>query len=87
MPNTMRAQATAIYLFVINIVGMGLGPTAAALLTEHVFGDKKLVNYSLLVVGVGSYLVAIVLLGISLKSYRGSLKYLESWNESRISEV
>ena len=48
---------------------------------------KKLVNYSLLVVGVGSYLVAIVLLGISLKSYRGSLKYLESWNESRISEV
>ena len=87
MPNSMRAQATSIYLFVINIVGMGLGPTVVALITEHVFHDEKALNYSLLIVGVGSYLVAIVLLGISLKSYRGSLKYLETWNESRIREV
>ena len=39
MPNTMRAQATAVYLFVINIVGIGLGPTIVAALTEKVFRD------------------------------------------------
>jgi MFS family permease len=35
MPNAMRAQATALYLFVINLIGLGLGPTAVALVTDH----------------------------------------------------
>ena len=82
MPNTMRAQATAVYLFVINIVGMGLGPTVAAVLTEYVFHDPKSVHYSLLIVGAGAYVSAIILLGICLKSYRRSLKYLADWNQS-----
>lgn len=82
MPNTMRAQATAIYLFVINIIGMGTGPTIAALLTERVFHDQRKLHYSLLIVGMASYSVAIVLLGLSLKSYRRSLDYLQQWMES-----
>lgn len=82
MPNTMRAQATAVYLFVINIVGMGLGPTVAAMLTEYVFHDPKSVHFSLLIVGAGAYVSGIILLGICLKSYRRSLKYLADWNQS-----
>jgi MFS family permease len=84
MPNTMRAQATAVYLFVINIVGMGLGPTVAAVLTEYVFHDPKSIHYSLLIVGAGAYVSAIILLGICLKSYRRSIIYLENWNQSTI---
>jgi MFS family permease len=30
MPNTMRAQATAFYLFVINLLGIGVGPWIVA---------------------------------------------------------
>lgn len=86
MPNTMRAQATAIYLFVINLIGMGLGPTAVALLTEHVFQNEKDLHYSLLIVGSSSYLIAAILLGISLKSYRRSLDYLQNWSQRRTSE-
>jgi MFS family permease len=83
MPSTMRAQATAIYLFVINLVGMGLGPTVTALLTEKVFRDKNAVHYSLLIVGVTSYVSASILLGISMKSYRTSLDYLRQWCDGR----
>lgn len=83
MPNTMRAQATAIYLFVINIIGMGSGPTIAALLTERVFQDKSMLHYSLLIVGIGSYLLAVLLLGLSLKSYRRSLDYLQQWTQAQ----
>lgn len=83
MPNTMRAQATAMYLFVINIIGMGLGPTIVALLTEHVFHDKNSLHHSLLIVGILSYVGAVVLLGISLKSYRRSLDYLQNWSVSQ----
>jgi MFS family permease len=82
MPNTMRAQATALYLFVINLIGLGLGPTLVAILTEDVFRDKNAVHYSLLVVGVISYVSAAILLWLGLKPYRGSLEYLKEWTEA-----
>ena len=82
MPNTMRAQATAVYLFVINIIGMGLGPTVVAVLTDHVFHDPKAVNYSLLIVSTGAFAIASVLLGVGLKHYRRSLDYLQEWSEA-----
>jgi MFS family permease len=87
MPNTMRAQATAIYLFVINLIGMGMGPTLVALGTEHVFHDKNSVHHSLLIVGTLSYLCAGVLLGISLKRYRRSLEHLDAWIASRADQA
>jgi MFS family permease len=73
MPNTMRAQATALYLFVINLVGIGLGPTIVAALTEDVFRDKNAVHLSLLVVGAVSFALAVILLWAGLKPYRRSL--------------
>ncbi|ODT99338.1 MAG: MFS transporter [Planctomycetes bacterium SCN 63-9] len=83
MPNTMRAQATAIYLFVINLIGNGLGPYIVAILTEQVFQDKNSVHRSLWIVGAVSYLSAAVFLGLSLKSYRRSLDYLQRWSQSQ----
>jgi MFS family permease len=80
MPNPMRAQATAIYLFVINLLGLGLGPTVAAVLTEHVFRDKSALHYSLLLVGVAAHLAAAGLLWAGLARYRRSLEYLEEWS-------
>jgi len=46
-PNQMRGQVSAIYLFVVNIIGLGFGPTAVALLTDFLYGDPALVRYSL----------------------------------------
>ena len=43
MPNTMRGQASSLYLFVINLIGLGLGPTVVATLTQDVFHDKNAV--------------------------------------------
>jgi hypothetical protein len=80
MPNPMRAQATAIYLFVINLLGHGLGPTIAALLTEHVFRDQTALHYSLLLMGVPLHVAAAGLLWAGLKRYRRSLEYLGEWS-------
>ncbi|MFI5455766.1 MAG: spinster family MFS transporter [Isosphaerales bacterium] len=82
MPNTMRASATALYLFVINLVGMGLGPTVVAILTDDVFRDKKAVHLSLLVVGAFAFASASVLLWFGVKSYRASLDYMKRWRET-----
>jgi MFS family permease len=79
MPSMMRAQATALYLFVINLVGIGLGPTIVAVLTEDLFRDKQSVHLSLLVVGAISFVLAISLLAAGMKPYRRSLDFLKQF--------
>ncbi|MFI8607448.1 spinster family MFS transporter [Pseudomonas sp. NPDC077649] len=82
MPNSMRGQASAIYLFVITLIGLGIGPTAVALVTDFVFADDNALRYSLLIVTTLAVLMSIVLLGKSLKPYRESVVRLEQWAAS-----
>lgn len=79
MPNSMRGQASAIYLFVITLIGLGIGPTAVALVTDFVFADDAALRYSLLIVTTLAVLMSIVLLAKSLKPYRESVTRLEQW--------
>ncbi|MGH9753634.1 MAG: spinster family MFS transporter [Blastocatellia bacterium] len=79
MPNTMRGQASALYLFTINLIGLGLGPTAVALMTDYVFRDEQAVNYSILVVSVAAQLSAAALLWAGLKPFLHSLDRLKEW--------
>ncbi len=79
MPNRMRGQASAAYLFIINMCGIGLGPYIPSLLTQYVFRSDEGVRYSLLVVPSTAHLVAAVLLFLALKPFLGSLDRLERW--------
>lgn len=45
----MRAQVSSIYLMIAALVGVGLGPTAVALLTDYVFKDEAKVGWSIAV--------------------------------------
>lgn len=76
MPARMRGQASAVYLFVVNLVGLGLGPTAVAVITDYVFHDDNAVGYSLLLVGACAQLAAILCLACGLGSYRESWRRL-----------
>lgn len=80
MPNEMRGQASAIYLFVVNLIGIGLGPTAVAITTDYIFGDDNAVRYSLFAVASVAHIVAAVLLWLGLKPYRESIERLKAWN-------
>lgn len=78
MPNPMRGQASALYLFVITIIGLGIGPTAVALITDKVFGDESMLRYSLLIVSLIASGLALALLMAALKPYRESLDRLKA---------
>ena len=80
MPNEMRAQASALYLFVVNLIGLGLGPTAVALVTDYVFNDDGAIGLSLLVVGIFTHIGAVVAFALGLKPFRESLDRLERLN-------
>ena len=79
MPNPMRAQASAVYLFVNNMVGLGLGPTAVALLTQYFFKDDTMVGYSLLSVSIISTAASGTLLYFGMRHFVVSLDRLKQW--------
>jgi MFS family permease len=74
VPNEMRAQISALYLFVLNLVGLGIGPTAVALLTDRVFHDDDMVRYSLLIVCTGAYMLSMSLWWLGLKPFRRTVE-------------
>lgn len=47
VPNRMRGQAIALYLLLAGLLGLGLGPTAVALITDRVFHDDQALPFSL----------------------------------------
>lgn len=47
MPNQVRALASSIFLFLINIIGLGGGPFLVGFFTDTIFQDEKAIRYSL----------------------------------------
>ena len=80
-PNQMRAQISALYLFTINLIGLGLGPISVALFTDYVYGDPSFVHYSLATVIGAAAPVSALVLGIGCKYYRQSLARAEDTRE------
>jgi MFS family permease len=52
VPAEGRGQIIAVEQFISSLVGLGLGPTLIAIVTDNVFGDESKVHLSLLTVGV-----------------------------------
>lgn len=83
MPNSMRGQASAIYLFVITLIGLGIGPTAVALVTDYVFQDDMAIRYSIFWVASVITVGAVVLLWMGIKPYREARETLIAWGEKQ----
>jgi MFS family permease len=78
-PNQMRAQVIALYFFLANIFGVGLGPTIVAAITDYVYRNEMAVGYSLATaIAVITPIVAI-LVWLGLAPYRESLKRAAAW--------
>jgi MFS family permease len=80
MPANMRGQASAVYLFSINLIGLGIGPTAVGALTQYVFGRDDAVRYSLVIVTSAACTLAAALLYGALKPFVASLERVRGWN-------
>jgi predicted MFS family arabinose efflux permease len=76
-PNPLRAQMTAIYFFIGNIIANGLGPTIPALLTDYFFHDPAKLRYSLFIVEVAVLPASMLFLYFGLKPYAASVERAE----------
>lgn len=77
-PPAMRGQMSAVYLFVVNLTGIGFGGTATALMTDFVFADDMKLHWSMATVTAIAGLLAIVILTMALKPYRVNIAQLSA---------
>jgi MFS family permease len=76
VPGTMRAQGTAIFYLILNLIAFAFGPWVVGAITDHVFGNEEAVGYSLAVVNVFGMTGAIALFIFGLPAYRKTLAQL-----------
>jgi len=67
-PNYLRGQVTFLFLFVMNVVGMGLGPFIVGALSDMVFGPEN-IRYSLSFMGVMMGIPAIFVFAMARRPY------------------
>jgi MFS family permease len=77
-PGHLRARITAFMLFILNLLGLGLGPTIVAMTTDYVFHDPKAVGSSVALVGTICGLVAALLFRLGRRPYLRALDRMES---------
>jgi MFS family permease len=66
-PNQLRGVVTALYLFILNLGALTIGPLLPAVFNDYVFQDESKVGYSLaLTIGFAS----VVMLGLILATLR-----------------
>lgn len=69
-PVQMRAQISAIYLLIANMISIGCGPTVIALITDYGFADELRVGASIAIAGTTCFALGAILLGRSIHGFR-----------------
>jgi len=78
-PNQMRAQSSALYYLVVNVLGLTLGPTGIALLTDYVFQDTQALRYSVACATAVAGALAAIFLFYNLRQYREQVGESRTW--------
>lgn len=76
-PNQLRARMVAVYFLVANLIGLGLGPTAIALVTDQVFGDDGALRYAIAVVTIVALPLAALVITLGLRPFARSVEEAE----------
>jgi len=80
VPNEMRGQVRAIYQFVFNVVGYGLGPLVVALFTDRLFGGEQYLRASIGLMAACLGPIAIAAGWAALRPYTHVLARTRAWS-------
>lgn len=80
-PNEMRGQISALAIFIINVLGYGIGPTFIAAFTQYVFGSESQLRYAMSTTAVLLAPLAGLSIWWGLKAYgRAFARAREQWS-------
>jgi MFS family permease len=80
-PPRLRGRVSAMYLFVYQMIGLGLGPSVVAAFTDYVFKDDALVGYSMAVTIAIFGLGAALLFALGRRPMRRAIQALAEEEE------
>lgn len=86
-PNQIRAQSAALYYLVVNVLGLTVGPTGIALLTDYVFRDTLALRYSVATASIVAGLCSVVLLIYNLGQFRRQVAESRTWTAAHPTET
>jgi len=75
LPNQVRAFASSIFLFVLNLVALGAGPTLVASCTDFIFKDEGALKYSLAILLFIGGSFSITGFMAAIKKYRSEMEF------------
>ncbi|WP_025291552.1 MFS transporter [Sphingomonas sanxanigenens] len=73
-PNQLRGQVTALTLLGVNLVGMGLGGSVIAAITQFGFADEGALRYSIAITGAVVLPLIVLLIVAGMPAYRRGLQ-------------
>jgi MFS family permease len=80
VPNEMRGQITALFLFCFTMIGLGIAPTLVAALTQYVFGEESMLRYSIFSIHVLFGPLATFIFWYGLKAYGQAFARARAWH-------
>jgi MFS family permease len=69
-PNQVRAQVSALYLFILNLGGLSLGPLLPGVFTDYLFKDPKMIGVALALTMAVAAILMIVVISATRRPYR-----------------
>jgi MFS family permease len=82
-PPRLRGRVSAMYLFVYQMIGLGLGPSVVAAFTDYVFKDDALVGYSMAAAIAIFGLAAALLFALGRGAMRSAIRALAQEEDGR----
>ncbi|MGP0074468.1 MAG: spinster family MFS transporter [Bryobacteraceae bacterium] len=69
-PNQVRGVVSALYLFILNIGGLSLGPLLPGVFNDYLFHNGKMIGYSLAITMGGAAVLMLITLLAAYRHYR-----------------
>lgn len=82
-PNQLRGLATALYLFSVNMMGLAIGSSVVAGITDFIFQDESAVRHSLTLVAVCLLPVAAVIFWRGLPAFAQAIAASSKWSNEK----
>jgi MFS family permease len=79
-PNQMRAQISSMYLFTINLIGMGVGPALVPFISDYILRDPMQIRWALMIVVVSATSIAAILLWLARPLFREKIAATANWH-------
>jgi hypothetical protein len=78
-PNELRGKVIALFSIMLTLLGLGLGPTIIAMITQYVLHDEKLIRYSLVIFSAVVAPMGAMALIAALKPFRRVVQESQTW--------